>query len=298
MNIGMVGIGLMGLGIATNLQKHAHALNLLDHPGNQSLDALLAGGATKSQCPRDVAATSEVIILCVTGTPQVEAVLLDTDGVLSGLRPNTIIIDCSTAVPSSTERLAQLVRKGGGRFLDAPMTRTPKEAAEGRLNLLVGGERQLFDECYPVLRCFAENIMHAGPTGAGHRMKLLHNYVSLGMVALLAEAGACALRAGIEPSVFVEILAKGGGHGAALDRLKPYMLQHDSSALRFTLRNAQKDLGYYNTMASETGAAHGIAESIFETLTRAVADGGENAFLPELVALLKDINTKSTQDHQ
>lgn len=297
MNIGMIGIGLMGHGIASNLQKHGHVLTLLEHPGNQPLDALIAGGATTSKSPRDVAAASDLIILCVTGTPQVEAVLLDSDGVLSGLRQNAIVIDCSTAVPSSTEHLAQSVREAGGRFLDAPMTRTPKEAAEGRLNLLVGGERQLFDECFPVLRCFAENVTLAGPIGAGHRMKLLHNYVSLGTVALVAEAGACALRAGIEPSVFLEILAKGGGHGAALDRLRPYMLEHDSSALRFSMSNAQKDLGYYNTMAGETGAVHDIADSIFKTFASAVAQAGPDTFVPELVTLLKALDTTSTEEH-
>lgn len=297
MNIGMIGIGLMGHGIASNLQKHGHALTLLEHPGNQPLDALIAGGAVTCKSPRDVAMASDLIILCVTGTPQVESVLLEGEGVLSGLRPNAVVIDCSTAVPSSTERLAQKIREAGGRFLDAPMTRTPKEAAQGRLNLLVGGDRALFDECLPVLRCFAENVTLAGPVGAGHRMKLLHNYVSLGTVALVAEAGACALRAGIAPGVFVEVLAKGGGHGAALDRLRPYLLENDSSALRFAMSNAQKDLGYYGTMASATGAVHDIADAIFKTFASAVAQAGPDAFVPELVTLLKMRETTSTEAH-
>jgi 3-hydroxyisobutyrate dehydrogenase and related beta-hydroxyacid dehydrogenases len=284
----------MGHGIASNLQKHGHVLSLLEHPGNQPLDNLIAGGAMTCRSLRDVAAASDLVILCVTGTPQVEAVLLGSDGLLSGLRENTVVIDCSTAVPSSTERMARAVREAGGRFLDAPMTRTPKEAAEGRLNLLVGGGRQLFNECLPVLRCFAENVTLAGPIGAGHRMKLLHNYVSLGMAALVAEAGACALRAAIAPDVFIEILAKGGGHGAALDRLSPYMLAGDSSSLRFAMSNAQKDLGYYNTMAGETGAVHDIADSVFKTFADAVAQAGPNTFVPELVTLLKTRSTIST----
>jgi 3-hydroxyisobutyrate dehydrogenase-like beta-hydroxyacid dehydrogenase len=86
--------------------------------------------------------------------------------VLAALRPGTVVIDCSTAIPSSTLRMAQAVQAAGGRFLDAPMTRTPKEAAEGRLNLLVGGDAALLDECRPLLQCFAENITHAGPVGA------------------------------------------------------------------------------------------------------------------------------------
>ncbi len=171
--VGMVGIGLMGHGIASNLVKHGHQLTVLEHPGNQPLESLKAAGATSVASGAALAAQADVIILCVTGSPQVEAVLLSEGGVLEGLRPGTVIIDCSTAIPSSTVKVAQAVTETGGRFLDAPMTRTPKEAAEGRLNLLVGGDAALFEECKPLLACFAENITHAGPIGAGHRMKLL-----------------------------------------------------------------------------------------------------------------------------
>ncbi|MGN6659832.1 MAG: NAD(P)-dependent oxidoreductase, partial [Achromobacter mucicolens] len=227
-------------------------------------------------------------ILCVTGSPQVEAVLLSPGGVLEGLRPGTVIIDCSTAIPSSTVKVAQAVTESGGRFLDAPMTRTPKEAAEGRLNLLVGGDAALFEECKPLLACFAENITHAGPVGAGHRMKLLHNYVSLGVVALLSEAAACALRSDIDPAVFTEVLAKGGGGGVALERIKPYLLEQDPSSLRFFMSNAQKDLSYYNTMAAETGAVREIGAAVQHTFDQAVTQGGGERYVPELVSLLKD----------
>lgn len=173
--IGMVGIGMMGHGIATNVRKAGYPLGVLEHPGNQPLDSLLAQGAVAYGSARELAADSEVVILCVTGSPQVEAVLCQPDGVLEGLRQGCVIIDCSTAIPSSTLRIAGQVAERGGRFLDAPMTRTPKEAAEGRLNLLVGGDRALFDEMLPLLQSFAENITHTGPVGSGHRMKLLHN---------------------------------------------------------------------------------------------------------------------------
>ena len=140
MNIGMIGIGLMGHGIASNLVRRGHALTVLDHPGNQPLDALRAAGAVAVGSAREVARRAEVLILVVTGSPQVEAVLAGPAGVLQGLRPGSVVIDCSTSLPESTRRMAQAVQAAGGRFLDAPMTRTPKEAAEGRLNLLVGGE--------------------------------------------------------------------------------------------------------------------------------------------------------------
>ncbi len=287
MKIGMIGIGLMGHGIASNLVKHGHQLTVLEHAGNQPLDALLAAGAKTATTPKAVAADAELVILCVTGSPQVEAVLLGDDGVLAGLPKGATVVDCSTAVPSSTVKLAEAVLAAGGRFIDSPMTRTPKEAAEGRLNLLVGGDKEVFDFSLPVLKCFAENIAHVGAIGAGHRMKLLHNYVSLGCAALIAEAAACALGDGIAPDVFVDVLAKGGGGGAALERLRPFLLNGDPTGLKFAMSNALKDLGYFTTMASDSGAAHRIADAVQGTFDQVVAQGAANAFVPELVALLQ-----------
>lgn len=285
MKIGMAGIGLMGHGIASNLAKHGHELVLLEHPGNQPLDALKAAGATTATSAKDMAARVDLVVLVVTGSPQVEAVLTGPGGVLEGLRPGSTVIDCSTAIPSSTLRMAQAVQATGSRFLDAPMTRTPKEAAEGRLNLLVGGDAALLEQFRPVLRCFAENITHVGPTGAGHGMKLLHNYVSLGMVTLLAEASACARANGVAPEAFVEVLATGGGGGIALERIKPFLLAGDTGGLRFSVANACKDLGYYATMAADTGAKRDIAGAVLATLEGARARAPD-ALVPELARLL------------
>jgi len=285
-SIGMVGIGLMGHGIATNVVKHGYALTVLEHPGNQPLDALKAAGATSVAGAAELGAAADIVILCVTGSPQVEAVLLGEAGLLKSLRRGAVVIDCSTAIPSSTLRVAEAVQAAGVRFLDAPMTRTPKEAAEGRLNLLVGGDAALFAECRPLLACFAENITHTGGVGTGHSMKLLHNYVSLGTVALIAEAAACAQRSGVDPQVFVDVLAKGGGGGVALERLKPFITDRDPNTLRFAMSNAQKDLGYYTEMAHDIGAAQGIADAVLGTFAQAVEAGGAQRYVPELVELL------------
>lgn len=286
MKIGMVGVGMMGHGIASNLVKHGHELVVLEHPGNQPLDQLRAAGVHSVHSATALAARVDIVILVVTGSPQVEAVLTGPDGILHGLRPGSIVIDCSTAIPSSTLRMAQAVQQAGGRFLDAPMTRTPKEAAEGRLNLLVGGDVGLLDICRPILACFAENITHVGPVGTGHGMKLLHNYVSLGMVTLLAEAAACAQRSGVQAGAFVDVLAQGGGGGTALDRLKPYLLARDTGGLRFSIANACKDLGYYRQMATDAEAQSAVASAVLGTLQSALGRAGPDALMPELASLL------------
>ncbi|MDR5906488.1 NAD(P)-dependent oxidoreductase [Franzmannia qiaohouensis] len=286
--VGMVGIGMMGHGIATNIQRAGWPLAFVEHPGNQPVDELLAQGATSFDTGAALAQHAEIIILCVTGSPQVEEVLFRDDGVLHGLRPGAVIIDCSTAIPSSTQRIAEAVAAAGGRFLDAPMTRTPKEAAQGRLNLLVGGDRDLFEAQQPLLQSFAENITHAGPVGAGHQLKLLHNFVSVGFSTVLAEAAACAELGGIEPDVFVDVLAQGGGAGTVLERLRPYIQARDASGFRFSIANAHKDLGYYVTMASELGATQEAAVSINRLLGEVESAGHAGATLPELITLLGD----------
>lgn len=284
--LGLIGVGMMGHGIATNLLAHGYPLTVLEHPGNQPLDALQAAGARTAATAADVARASKVLILCVTGSPQVEAVLAGADGALEGLAKGAIVIDCSTALPNSTVRMAEAVAARGAKMLDAAMTRTPREAAEGRLNLLVGGDAALLQTCRPILATFAESITHAGPIGSGHRMKLLHNFVSLGQFTLLAEAAACARIEGIGADVFLDVIGGGGGGGTALERLRPYLTSGDMAGMRFAIANARKDLSYYTTMAGDAGAGHAVADSVLATLSGAADAGDAGALMPQLVDIL------------
>ena len=285
-HVGIIGVGLMGSGIARNVLAAGWPLHFLDHPGNQPTQALREGGATAHESAAALAGAADVVIVCVTGTPQVEDVLNRPDGVLAGLRSGATVIDCSTTVPSSTLRLAEAVGSKGGRFLDAPMTRTPKEAMEGRLNLIVGGEREDFERVLPILRSFAENITLVGPTGSGHAMKLLHNFVSLGFSAVLAEAAAAADSAGIDRKALHEVLHEGGGRGVVLDRFAPYLLEGDLDAFRFTLANASKDVGYFVRMMSDLGEPGAVARAVDTLYAGSVERGHGDAFVPNLVAML------------
>ena len=284
--IGMIGLGLMGLGIATNIVKKGFALTAMEHPGNQPLGDLIAAGAKTAATAQAVAQASDIVILCVNGSAQVEAILAGETGLLAGLRAGMTVIDSSTSIPGSTQQVAATLAQRGVRFMDAAMTRTPNEAMQGRLNLLIGGDATLLEEVRPLLSTFAENIVHAGGVSAGHSMKLLHNFVSLGSVTLLAEAAACARRSGIDDAVFVEVLEKGGGWGAALERLKPYLLRGETSGLRFSMANALKDLGYYADMAHESGSHDAAAQAMHRTLAAACQAVDPQTLLPELVGQL------------
>ena len=288
MNVGIIGVGLMGHGIARNvLMRGRFPLVFLDHPGNQPVDDLIELGAKSCKTAGEVASASDVVILCVTGSPQVEEVLTGKGGVLAALRRGTVVVDCSTSMPDSTLRMAEAVKNAGGEFLDAPMTRLAKQAHEGTLNLLVGGDQAVLAKVRPVLASFTENVAHVGPLGFGHRMKLLHNFVSIGCMALLAEAAAHAADAGVDPDVFVDVLAKGGGAGVALERMRPMITAGDSSNVPFSIDNARKDIDYYRAMASGSGASTAIADGVAGVILPAVKEGHGRGYTPDLLRFLR-----------
>lgn len=283
--VGLIGVGRMGHGIALNLLKAGFPLVFLGHPGNQPTDDLLALGATSVDRAADVAVACDVIILVVTGAPEVEAVLTGPGGVLEGLRPSAVVIDCSTSLPETTRAMAHRVEEAGGSFLDAPMTRTPKEAAQGRLNLIVGGDAALLEAHKPMLESFAENIVHAGGTGSGHAMKLLHNFVSLGFSVVLIEAAIAARESGVESEVFCDVLEQGGGRGVVLDRLVPAIKNGDNSGLNFSIANAAKDMRYFGEMARSLGLPADVAQALARYYEQPTEAGQGERLVPELLAL-------------
>ena len=290
MRVGIIGVGHMGHGIALNVLKGGFPLVMLDHPGNQPVHDLIDLGATQGLTPGAVASEVDLLILCVSGSPQVEAVLTGDTGVIASLKPGSIVVDCSTSLPASTARMAALVAAAGSQYLDAPMTRLAKQAHEGTLNILVGGETAVLDAARPVLNTFTENIDHVGALGFGHRMKLLHNYVSLGHMAVMAEAAAQAAATGVDPQLFVDVLAKGGGAGAALDRLRKSILTGDASDVPFAISNAMKDINYYREMIGDGGGSHAIADGVSAAISAVVDAGHGDDYVPALTSLLGRVN--------
>jgi 3-hydroxyisobutyrate dehydrogenase-like beta-hydroxyacid dehydrogenase len=285
--VGIIGVGLMGHGIALNVLKGGFSLVMMDHSGNQPTDHLTEMGAGHRDTPNAVAEEADLVILCLTGSAQVEAVLTGETGVISALKPGAIVVDCTTALPESTERMAALVAAAGGRFLDAPMTRLAKQAHEGTLNILVGGTADTLEAARPVLNTFTENIDHVGGVGFGHRMKLLHNYVSIGHMSLLAEAAAQAAEAGVDAQVFIDVLAKGGGASAALERLRKCILTGEASDVPFTISNAIKDIDYYREMVSNGAGSRAVADGVSAAIGATVEAGHGDAYLPELTQLFR-----------
>ena len=290
-NLGLIGCGLMGHGIAKNLLLAGHRVTILDHPGNQPCGDLAAQGAGFSKNLSDVTHAKDAVFIVLPGSPEVEAVVLGEGGLLQHLETGTLVIDATTAEPEQTLKIAAAVRAQGCAYVDAPMTRTPKEAETGQLNVLLGGADGDVAKARSYIDAYAENIYHGGAVSAGHRLKLLHNFVSIGQAVVISEAVAAADKGGVDLGVLTEVLATGGAGGVALERLRPYIEQGDSSSFRFAIRNAAKDLDYYTRMAAALDAHAEAAQAVRRVLISALEQSSADAVMPQLIDILGDKNT-------
>ena len=283
MRICMIGVGLMGHGIAKNiLRAGPYHLSFLDHAGNQPIDDLLAAGAVQAETLSLICPDADIILICVTGAPEVETVLFSDQGVFANAGKGQIVLDCSTSIPEKSRAFAKRLTKKQIRYIDAAMTRTPKEAEQGKLNLILGGHEGDIKEVMDLLGCFADKITLAGPVGSGHGLKLIHNYVSLGFAAILSEAAAAARSEAINTDILIDVLEAGGGKSVVLERFRPYLQDGDTSGLRFSLANAAKDIGYFN-IANQSSHMASALHTLFKN---AAADLGETETVLKLVEQL------------
>jgi 3-hydroxyisobutyrate dehydrogenase-like beta-hydroxyacid dehydrogenase len=228
--------------------------------------------------------------MCVTGSPQVEETVLGKDGVLEGMKSGTVIVDCSTAEPGSTRKVAAAVAAKGGHFVDAPLVRTPKEAEEGKLGVMTGGDPKVIKQIKPILQCFAESIVHAGDVGAAHTLKLVNNFIALGTATAVAEGIATAARAGVDMSALRDIVMAGGAKSVMFERLIQVPLADDDSSAKFAIGNAAKDLRYYTNMAENLPISAFVAEAVHQTFVLALSRGYRDKYVPRLVDLICEIN--------
>lgn len=286
--IGFIGLGLMGHGIARNLLKKGHALCFVVHRNRSNLADLLDLGASEVSSARELIAQSDVVILCVTGTPQVEAAVYG--GLLDGARKGQVVIDCSTSMPDSTDRIRADFEAKGARFVDAPLARTPQAAEEGKLNCMVGADAATFAEVKPVLEKFCENIFHVGGPGTGHKIKLVYNFVAMAHAAITCESLAACARVGIPLENFFQLVSAGGANSNMFQMLVPKALQGDLTGLLFTLGNANKDIGYYQQMMAGASMAGAMGAALHQVLVQANALGLGEKFVPSLIEAYERVN--------
>lgn len=288
--IGLIGVGLMGHGIGKNLVTKGHSLTVLAHKNRQPIESLKTFGATEAATAREIAANSDIVFLCVTGSPQVEDVVYRKDGLLEGVHEGMIVADCSTAEPSSTLKVAADIEKHGGRFVDTPLTRTPNEAEAGKLGLMTGGDDATLKELRPVLDCFSDTIIHAGGVSAGHRLKLINNFIALGTAAVISEAVTAAAKAGVNLQALHDIVAAGGANSVMFGRLMRVPLNDDDTALKFGIATASKDLRYYTNMTEDISATSFIAEAVHQSFILAENMGYAKRYVPRMIDFMAGLN--------
>ncbi len=276
--VGFIGVGLMGHGMAKNIVEKGHELTVLAFRKRDAVEELVGRGAREARSTRALAESSDVVVLCVTGSPEVESIL---PALAEAGRP-LLVIDCSTADPASTMRLAHEYAEAGIRIVDAPLSRTPKEAWEGTLDVMVGGDPADVGRARTVIECFAGRIVETGPVGSGHAMKLLNNFVAMGYASLYAEALAVGARAGVTPAVFHDVIRDGRMDCPFFRTFFDYVVGGNPDAHRFTISNALKDMTYLASLAGALRVMNPVGSAVRNSFALAAGAGGLDDYVPML----------------
>ena len=289
--VGVAGTGLMGRGMAKNILSAGYPLSVVAHRSRAPIDELVSRGATELHSYGELAAASNVVLVCVTGTPEVESIVYQRGGLLDGAHDGLIVVDCSTSEPSSSERVAGDLRERGAAFVDAPLARTPADAEAGRLNTMVGASREDFEHVRPLLEVCCENIFHMGPVGAGHKTKLIYNFITMGYAALISEALCACAATEVDLERFSDVVSAGGANSGIFQLIVPKAIEHgDCSGLEFSLANAEKDLRYYNRMADTVPLSGILGRTVQHALIQGLNLGYANGLVGDLLHVQEKLN--------
>lgn len=294
--VGFIGVGLMGHGAAAHIRKGGYALTVLGHRNRVPVDDLVAQGATEARTPAEIAGCCDIVFTCLPSSVEVEATVLGADGLMGACRAGMIHVDCTTADPTSTRRLAAEYAARGAHMLDAPMGRTPKEAEAGKLSTFVGGDPAVIARVRPIIDCYADTVIEAGAIGAGHTLKLVNNCISVANSALIAEAVAAAHKLGVDLPTLYRVVSSGGANSAMFQMMMPWVLEGDDSHLKGPLRIAGKDLRFYCRMAEAAGAPTFIAQAASQLYQLANARGNGERFMPTLPGIVAELIGKPIRD--
>ncbi|GIE06926.1 NAD(P)-dependent oxidoreductase [Paractinoplanes durhamensis] len=284
MRIGFAGLGNMGGRMSACIVRAGHPVLGYD----LAAENVAAAGAKAAGSIGEVAAGSDIVLLSLPDSHVVESVVLGDDGVLAHARPGQIVVDLSTAAPDSTTRLHALLAARGASYLDAGISGGAAAAEKGALTLMVGGDLDALDQARPVLDLVAAQIFHCGPSGAGHTVKLLNNFLNATALAATAEVMVAGRKAGIDLDVLLAVLnASSGVNFATLNRF-PKIVHGDYLKGGLTNSLMLKDVNLYVALAAKLGVASlnaagpvasfgmaralGYADEISNTVVDAIGD--------------------------
>ncbi len=282
--IGFIGLGIMGRGMARNILKAGFPLRVWNRTASR-MDELAAEGAGPASSPGDLAFHSDIIITCVSDTPDVEQVLLGEGGVIHGARPGSLVIDMSTISPQATQRIAAQLAQRHVHMLDAPVSGGSEGAARGTLSIMVGGDVAQFERALPVLQTMGKTITHLGPIGAGQTTKLVNQILVVGHALAMSEALLFAQAGGVDLRKALEAVASGAAGSWMLSNRGPQILARDWRP-GFTIDLQQKDIRLVLQEADRLGVplpGTALIHQLYRTLqARGLGHEGNHALIKAL----------------
>lgn len=285
--IGFIGLGIMGQGMARNIMQAGYPLVVWNRTAAKT-ESLVAGGATAATSPADLAARCDIIITCVSDTPDVERVILGDDGVLHGVREGALVIDMSTISPQATQTMAEALRAKGVGMLDAPVSGGSEGAAKGTLSIMVGGSEGDFNRALPVLQTMGKAITLIGETGAGQTTKLMNQILVVGNALAMCEALLFAKAGGLDMQKALAAVEKGAAGSWMLSNRGPQILARDWRP-GFMVDLQQKDLRLVMKAADDLETPLLLTPLVFNlyrTLqSQGLGEEGNHALMKALEAL-------------
>ncbi len=269
--IGVIGTGIMGTPIASNLLAAGHALWVYTRTKAKA-EKLLEAGASWASSPGQVASEVDIILTVVSDSPDVEAVYLGPDGVCSQLKPDSLCIDMSTIDPETAKRVGLCVQQSGGGFLDAPVSGGKNGAEAGTLSIMVGGDEADVARARPIFDAIGKTVVHCGPIGHGQLTKLCNQVICGLNLLAISEALTLAGKAGLDPSIMLEAVSKGAAGSWAVDNLGTRMATRDFEPM-FMIDLQQKDLRHALDTARSLGLPLPGSSLVHQLLTANQAAG-------------------------
>ena len=285
--VGFIGLGIMGSRMAANISSAGFELTVWNRTRATADQWAKHHGAKVADSPAALAGSSDVVITMVVDGPQVEAVLLGSEGVANDAREGLLCIDMSTIGPSAARRIGNALAERGVGFMDAPVTGSSPKAEDGTLTIMAGGEEADFERASPLFEAMGELVVHAGPLGHGQIVKLINNTVAAINTAVAGEALLLGRKAGLDLDALVEVMDAGSGASAMLALKAEPMRAHDYTTL-FKLEHMLKDLRLCLSEAQALGYGFDSAEAVTAVLEAADEQGlGEQDFAA-LVSVLEE----------
>jgi len=274
-NVGFIGLGIMGSGMARNLLKAGFKVRVWNR-SPERMQPLLDAGASAGDDPADVAAHSEITVVCVSDTPDVEQVILGERGVIEGAAAGSLVIDTSTISPHATREIGAKLAEKSIHLLDAPISGGSEGAAQGTLSIMVGGDADQFERAQPVFQAMGRTITHVGPQGAGQTVKLVNQILVVINALAVSEALLFAQAGGLDLKKTLDAVSQGAAGSWMLSYRGPQMIERDWQP-GFTIDLQQKDLRLALEAAEQFGVptiGTGLVSQLYRTL-QAQGQGGD-----------------------